>query len=104
MPHEVMNGGGAPELGRLGSVRPASVMVNVADPTDSAPLTPHERLRELAALLATGVHRLRTNRSASPECGGIPAESPRTGLESVAGSCPTRCGLQRESAEVDDGD
>lgn len=103
MHFEEVSGCDATDLGRRSTADSAWESPNSAEPS-SRGLTPHERLRELTAILATGVHRLRTNRSVSPECGGIPAESPRTGLESVAGSCPTRSGLQRESAEVDDGD
>lgn len=65
---------------------------------------PFDRPGELTSLPASGIHRLRGIPSVVPECGRIPAESPRSGLEPVAGSCPTRSGLQRESAEVDDGD
>ncbi len=48
----------------------------------------HERLREVTAILATGIHRFRSIRSALPECGQIPAESSQTGLDPVARTCP----------------
>lgn len=52
-----------------------------AAPDDPFRLTPHERLRELTAILANGIHRLREGTPAPPECGKIPAESSQTGLD-----------------------
>lgn len=55
---------------------------------DPSRLTPHERLRELTAILANGIHRLRGMTPAPPECGEIPAESSQTGLDPGARTCP----------------
>ncbi|NLY01560.1 MAG: hypothetical protein GXY83_36180 [Rhodopirellula sp.] len=55
---------------------------------DPTTLSPHERLRELTAILATGIHRLRGMPPAPPECGQIPAESSQTGLDPGARTCP----------------
>jgi len=56
--------------------------------TDPAELTQHERLRELASLLARGIHRLR----ARPTPGGEPeqhqAENSRTCLDLSARPSP----------------
>ncbi|MEK6674491.1 MAG: hypothetical protein AABZ47_02425 [Planctomycetota bacterium] len=57
-------------------------------PDDPSALTQHERLRELTAILANGIHRLRTNPSASPESSEIPAESSSTDLDPGARPCP----------------
>ncbi|MEK6674019.1 MAG: hypothetical protein AABZ47_00020 [Planctomycetota bacterium] len=59
----------------------------VRDNKDSAP-DHHDRLRELTAILAEGIHRLRVNRSVEPECREIPSESSQTGLDPGARSCP----------------
>ena len=48
---------------------------------DPSTLSPNERLRELTAILANGIHRLHAITPAVPECGQIPAESSRTGLD-----------------------
>jgi hypothetical protein len=48
---------------------------------------PHERLRELTAILANGIHRLRSIPPALPECGQILSESTPSG---VAPGAPTR--------------
>ena len=66
------------------------------DPEGAALLTPHERLRELTAILANGIHRLRTITPAVPECPEIPAESSQTGLEAVATTRPYGTGRQPE--------
>lgn len=55
---------------------------------DPATMSPHERLRELTAILATGIHRLRSIRPAPPEGGQIPAESSPNGLDPGATTCP----------------
>jgi hypothetical protein len=52
-----------------------------AAPDDPSGLTPHERLRELTAIMANGIHRLRAITPAPPECRQIPAESSPTGLD-----------------------
>jgi hypothetical protein len=68
-------------------------------------LTPHERLRELTAILASGIHRLKACRRpdagglygmtpASPEWGQIPGGSSQTGLEAVTTSRPYGTGRQ----------
>ncbi len=59
-------------------------------------LSPNERLRELTAILANGIHRLRAIPPASPERREIPAESSQTGLEAVAGTRPDGVGRQQE--------
>ena len=52
------------------------------DRADSARLTPEERLREAAAILATGVLRLRQRTALPPEqTPENPAELPAAGLE-----------------------
>ncbi|MEK6675066.1 MAG: hypothetical protein AABZ47_05350 [Planctomycetota bacterium] len=57
-------------------------------PDDPSSLSPHERLRELTAILAEGIHRLRAFPPVEPECREIPAESLRIGLDLGARSCP----------------
>lgn len=47
---------------------------------DPTTLSPHERLRELTAILATGIHRLRGMTPVLPECGQILGKSSQTGL------------------------
>jgi len=61
---------------------------------DPASLSPHERLRELTAILANGIHRLRGMTPVLPECREIPAESSQTGLEAVAPTRPDGTGRQ----------
>jgi len=63
---------------------------------DSVSLAPHERLRELTAILANGIHRLHAITPAVPECGQIPGESAVTGLEAVATTRPYGTGRQPE--------
>lgn len=46
----------------------------------------HNRLRELTAILATGVHRLRETPTALPSVLEFPAESSQTSLD--PGPCP----------------
>ena len=65
-------------------------------PDDPSTLSPHERLRELTAILANGIHRLRAIAPAPPECGQIPAEFSQTGLDPVARTCPDGAVLTRE--------
>ena len=67
-------------------------------PTSDAPsiLSPHERLRELTAILANGIHRLRAVTPAPPECREIPGDSSQTGLEAVAATRPYGIGRQPE--------
>ena len=55
---------------------------------DSVSQTPHERLRDLTAILANGIHRLRAITPALPECAQIPGESSQTGLDPGARSSP----------------
>ena len=62
----------------------------------SVSLTPHERLGELTAILANGIHRLRAVTPALPEDHPIPAESSQTGLEAVTTSRPYGTGRQPE--------
>jgi hypothetical protein len=80
---------------------------------DPSALSPHERLRELTAILANGIHRLRAGRRleagglrgmtpASPEWGQISAESSQTGLDPGRGLALMASCLQGESAETDD--
>jgi len=67
---------------------------------DPSSLSPHERLRELTAILANGIHRLRPITPAPPECRQIPAESLQTGLEPGARTRPDGAVLtQRENGD-----
>ena len=67
---------------------------------DPSTLSPHERLRELTAILANGIHRLRAITPAPPECRQIPGESSSTGLDPGARTRPDRAGLtQRENGD-----
>lgn len=50
--------------------------------------SPHERLLELTALLALGIHRLRNQCSVSPESIQAFAESSLNNLDSVPEPCP----------------
>ncbi len=63
----------------------------------------HERLLELSAILATGIHRLRAIHSASLECTQSPADSSATGLDAGREFALMGAGLQPESEESDDG-
>jgi len=56
--------------------------------------SPHERLRELTAILANGIHRLRRIAPVLPEPREIPAESSQSGLEAVATTRPDGPGRQ----------
>ena len=58
------------------------------DRADPVALTPHERLRELTAILASGIHRLRATSAVPVGNREIPAESSRTGLDLGARACP----------------
>lgn len=51
--------------------------IGSAENSDS--LTAYQRLSELTAILATGIHRLRAIHSALPEFATAPADSSRTG-------------------------
>jgi hypothetical protein len=55
---------------------------------DTSDLQPHERLREIAAILAQGAHRLRLRPAQTAESGQDLPESSQTGLEVSATSCP----------------
>lgn len=66
-------------------------------------LTSHDRLSELAAILATGIHRLRAIHSALPECAQLPADSSQPGLDDGREFALMDAGLQPESEELDDG-
>lgn len=68
------------------------------DQADATCLTPHERLRELTAILANGIHRLRGMTPVLPECREIPGESSPTDLEVVARSRPDGTRRQPERA------
>ena len=48
----------------------------------------HERLRELTAILASGIHRLRQSPPTGPKSGQIPAESSPIGLDLGAQTRP----------------
>ncbi len=71
---------------------------NLSDRADPDSLTPHERLRELTAILANGIHHLRAIPPDPLECREIPAESSQTGLEAVAPTRPYGSKRQPESA------
>jgi len=64
-------------------------------PDDPSTLSPHERLRELTAILANGIHRLRSIPPAPPECRQIPGESSPTGLDPEARTRPDGAVLTR---------
>lgn len=67
----------------------ATWKVNIAlDRADPGSLSIHERLRELTAILANGIHRLRSIPPVSPECRQIPAGSSPKDLDPGARSCP----------------
>ncbi len=66
-------------------------------PDDPSALSLHKRLRELTAILANGVHRLRAITPAPPECGQIPAESSQTGLDPGAQTSPSVSTLIRNN-------
>jgi hypothetical protein len=57
-------------------------------PNDPSTLSPHQRLRELTAILANGIHRLRARPPVPPENREFPAEFSQTGLEPAARTCP----------------
>jgi hypothetical protein len=63
---------------------------------DPSTLSPNERLRELTAILANGIHRLHAITPAVPECREIPAESSQTGLDPGARTRPDGAVLTRE--------
>ncbi len=65
-------------------------------PDDPSALSPHERLRELTAILANGIHRLRAITPAVPECRDIPADSSQTGLDPGARTRPDGAVLTRQ--------
>ena len=99
------NGDGAPDHVRLLSARRVGELADASDHevprkrgdrADPVSLTPHDRLRELAAILASGVHRLRAIPPAPPEVRGTPAESSEAGLEPVATTRPDGTGRQPE--------
>ena len=51
-------------------------------------ISPHERLRELTAILANGIHRLRAIPPTTPECGAIPKDfSERSANTPVFSEC-----------------
>ena len=98
------NSNGAPDLDRLVSARRVRELLVVSHPevrrtigdrADPDSLTPHERLRELTAILANGIHRLRAIPPALPECREILAESPPTGLDPGARTHPDGAVLTR---------
>lgn len=68
----------------------------IASTGNTYPLTAHERLSELAAILATGIHRLRAIYSALPECAQSPADSSLTGLDQGREFALMDAGLQSE--------
>ena len=69
-------------------MNPAATSNAIGAFDDPAALSTHERLRELTAILANGIHRLRAIPPALPECGEIPAESSPTGLDPGARTRP----------------
>lgn len=62
----------------------------------------HERMNELAAIFATGIHRLRAIHSALPEWAQSPADSSPVGLDQGRQLALMEPGLQPESEELDD--
>lgn len=99
MPGEVtsLNGNGVPRLERPLSARSvpnrldsenSAIRPLFGERADLCSQTPHERLCELTAILANGIHRLRAITPAPPECGQIPADSPPTCLDPGARSSP----------------
>ena len=75
---------------------PAASNVNSAL-DDPCIFSPHERLCELTAILANGIHRLRATTPAPPDGHPIPGESFQNSLEAVAETCPdgTECQPKR---------
>lgn len=71
-------------------------------PSETGSMDSHDRLLELAAILATGIHRLRSIHSASPECTEYPAESPPSDLDQGQRLALMVVGLQPESEVSDD--
>ncbi len=63
---------------------------------DPSAYSSHEHLRELTAILATGIHRLRAIAPAPPEDHRIPTEFSQTGLEAVSTTRPDGTGRQPE--------
>jgi len=84
-----------PELPDLSKYEGQRVFGDHAGP-DS--LAPHERLRELTAILASGIHRLRGASPVPPEGRQIPGDSSLTGLEAVATTRPDGPKREPESA------
>jgi hypothetical protein len=71
---------------------------------DPALLQPHERLREIAAILAEGVRRLRRRSGHAEPTGQILAESQQDDLDPSAPSSPHGLVLTRVSKRrADDG-
>lgn len=70
--------------------------------TDS--LTPHDHMRELTAVLASGIQRLRAIHSALPEWAQSPADSSPIGLDHGQQLALMEPGLQPESEELDEVD
>ncbi len=99
MPDEVtsLNGNGLPRLDRLLSARSvpnrhdsnnSAIRPPFGERADLCSQTPHERLRELTAILANGIHRLRTLRVPPTGNREISSESSQTGLDPGARTCP----------------
>jgi len=85
----------------LPDVRDDEVRRSAGDRADPDSMTPHDRLRELTAILATSIHRLRAILPPPPDCRQI-LESSLTGLDSGRGLALMGPCLQPESAEIDD--
>ena len=69
-------------------------------PDDPSTFSPQERLRELTAILANGIHRLRAITPATPENRQISAESSQTGLDLGARTRPDGAVLtQRQNGD-----
>jgi len=81
-------------------MRPAERSYGNTAPDRAVPdsLTPHERLRELTAILANGIHRLRGASPVPPEGRQIPTDSSPIGLEAIATTRPDGPKREPESA------
>lgn len=83
------------------SVSDTEVSRNHNEQANLYSMSPHDRLLELSAIIANGIHRLRGSSPASPNSFENPAESPPPALEAVATTRPDgpRCQPERTPEE-----
>ena len=79
---------------------PGSPFVPCSDMPNST--TPHDRLHELSAILATGIRRLRAIRSALAEFDQTPSNSSLIGLDQGREFALMDAGLRPESEVMDE--